>query len=157
MRALNIRKEKKELYRTVYDTVEPLRDLIKPEELTNGAEKWEDVSNEDLEREIHQSVKMNLSESNYEKLVKELAIHLWLDGMSRVKLEHLVFDTDEEALKHGYWPNGLSVLGAQAKIYDMIEEDMLSLPNVARNQAHCVAKSAVADKLDPRVNEPEYK
>lgn len=155
MKALNVHKRKKELYDTVYGTVHSLDQLIDPSEVTEHAETWSDVSEEELEREIHQSVKMNLSESNYDNLVKGMAIYFWLHEMPRVKLEDLVFDSTDEALKNGYWPYNLSVMGAEAKLYDMTTSGDISIPNTARNQAHSIAKSAVADKLDPRVDEPQ--
>lgn len=152
----SLRSREKEVYRNVYQTITPMRDSIRPDEVTEPAGSWEEVRDEDLDNEIHEAVKVDMSEGDRSNMVKGLAIRYWLEDMPRVRMQHLVFDNHEEALEKGYWPYNVSRMGAEAMIYDLNHQGEVDIPNTARNRAHSLVKSAIADKLDPRVDEPEY-
>jgi len=87
----------------------PISDLIGPQEI-DGSESWEAMDDERLEKEIHKSVEIVVSESNYAhpkvaSLIREYANTLWFHDLSRAPMDHLAFESHEAAFSEGYWPN----------------------------------------------------
>jgi hypothetical protein len=142
-------------YRKVYNETYSLDELIEPNEVTPDAETWDEVDEEDLERCIHDSIEVKTGEGHFAKEIDQLAIIEWVSDMPRVKLDDLVYDTIKEALENGYRPYKTGNMGATYRINEMIEEGRVEIPNTARNRARSLVKSAMADKLDPTVDEPE--
>jgi len=153
---IDIEKRRKDVYGKVFQSTESMDRLIDPEDINEDAGSWSEISDDELDDEIHKSVQIQTQEGHYDNLVKGLAIAEWLNGMPRVRLEHLIFDTMEEALKNNYWPYTLSDMGAEAELHEMVMDSNKDIPNTARNRAHSLVHAATADKLDPRVNEPQY-
>lgn len=142
-------------YRKVYNETYSLDELIEPSEVTPDAETWNEVKEEDLERCIHDSVEVKNGEGHFAGDIDQLAVIEWVSDMPRVKLDDLVYDTIKEALENGYRPYKTGNMGATYRIHEMIEEGRVEIPNTARNRARSLVKSAMADKLDPTVDEPE--
>jgi len=84
-----------------------LNELIDPSDVDPNAEKWEDIDPDKLDMEIHESISVIRSEnqSPYDRLAYDLAIGLWRDSMPRVPMGDMAFETEEKAVRKGYWPN----------------------------------------------------
>jgi len=97
-----------------------------------------------------------MREQQFRQEVVDLAIREWIDDMSRVKLEDLIFDTNKEALKNGYRPYDISYLGSINYTRDMVLNEGVEVPPRFINISKTVVKSAIADKLDPTTNKQEH-
>lgn len=148
--------KRKKAYRVAYRSTHSLPQMIDPEDVDENADHWNDIDNRKLDDEIHECLDVRADNSQIRSAQRDLAIHEWLDCMARVKMEHLTFESEEEALKEGYWPYHYSRLAAVAKLYDIVEDQDSKIPNTARNRAWNVVIEGTRDKLDPRVKEPKY-
>jgi hypothetical protein len=95
-----------------------------PIDLITGEDLPEDFDK--LEEELSESVGVILSESGtyhptIEALIQDLEYSLYVEEMPRVKMEHLVFDTHEEAVKEGYWPYKMSCGEALNVAYEHVD------------------------------------
>jgi hypothetical protein len=90
----------------------PISDLIGPEEVYQDADKWEDVPNDKLRREVSQSIDIILGELSWHTPLKsvmyERAITCHKENMMRAPMKHLTFETKQEAVANGYWPYKMS-------------------------------------------------
>lgn len=143
-----------ELYEEVYENAYCITELIHPSDVDEHAGSWEEVTDEALEREISQYIVDDGKHYYDSHIATETAIAAWLDDMPRVKMEHMKFDYMEEALIHGYWPNKLSSDAAMNKLDEMLMDGDVHLPSDAMDTVQFITNSAVADKYDPRVDEP---
>lgn len=150
-----IKQERDDLYHEVYASTDSIDQLVNPSDVEDGAGSWSEVDIDRLHHEIHRSVEIAIDESHHDGAIQELAIMEWLNDMPRVKMEDMVFSTRKEALAEGYWPYDLSRMGAKAKIYMLIQNQMVNIPHTARNKARNLAKKALADKYDPLTESPE--
>ena len=155
---MNIQHEKKAAYRAVYESNYLITTLIDPEEVDENADSWDDVDDDKLDDELHHAVDVQMSENNqYGGLIKELAIKIWLSEMPRVKLDDLVFETEEKALENEYWPYRVSSMEAESMLHKLVSFDRLDIPNSAFEEASGVVQAAALDKMDPRVHKPKYR
>jgi hypothetical protein len=142
-------------YRKVYNETHSLKELIDPNEVTPEATSWDEIEQEDLERHIHDSIEVKMGEGHFSGDIEQLAVIEWVSDMPRVKLDDLVFDTVKEALENGYRPYETGNMGATYRIHEMVDEGRVEVPHTARNRARSLVKSAIADKLNPNIKEPQ--
>jgi len=144
-----------DLYREVYEGTYSMDELINPSDVDENADSWAEVGDERLNHEIHRSVEISINESRFENEIKHLAVLERLHDMPRVDMEHLIFDTHEEALYESYWPFDLSRMEAASKLKDMLYRGEINIESTAYIKARNLAKKALADKYDPRVDSPQ--
>lgn len=151
----NISEERSKLYNIVYESTYSMDELINPSDVEEHAGSWVEVSDRRLDHELHKSVEISIDENQFSDEIRHLAILEWLNDMPRVNMEHLTFSKHEEALYENYWPHDLSHMGATAKLHDMVSRGDIAIEATAYNRARNLAKKALADKYDPRVDEPQ--
>ena len=84
-----------------------LNELIDPSDVDPNAERWKDIDPDKLDMEIHESISVIRSENQnpFNWIAYDLAIGLWRDSMPRVSMGDMAFETEEKAVREGYWPN----------------------------------------------------
>jgi hypothetical protein len=107
----------------------PISDLIGPEEVYQDADKWEDVPTDKLQTEISQSIDIIMGELSWHNSLKsvmyERAITCHKENMMRAPMEHLTFETKQEAVANGYWPYKMThgeVMVSLQETYPTIED-----------------------------------
>ena len=111
----SIEEARSKLYNEVYESTYSMDELINPSDIEEHAGSWVEVDDEKLDHELHKSVEISIGEDQFENEIKHLAVLEWLHDMPRASMEHLTFDTHEEALYENYWPFDLSRMGAASK------------------------------------------
>lgn len=137
---------RKKAYKTAYEEAFPLEDLITPQEVDSNAESWGDVPREELDREVEQSLTTIRHERHYDGIHKDLATLLYMHDLPRAPMEHLAFETKQEALQEGYWPNSMTNVEAHQQI---LENDVL-IPPEYYNEAWSEVSAGIYDKTHPR-------
>ena len=131
----------------------PLSDLIRPKEVTDGAETWEDVETSDLEFHIHESVDIILSERQDPKLqglLFDRAITHFLDNCQRVKMDHLADDVGREEALVSYGYRAFDMSNGEA--YCILAEHYESLREIHPDDyqaAYDAVSSGLADGMVP--------
>lgn len=148
--------KRKKAYRVAYRSTYSIPQMIDLEDVDEEANYWNDVDDRKLDEEIQECLDVRTNNSQIRSARRDLAMHEWLDSMARVRMEHLTFESEEEALKERYWPYHYSRLAAVAKLYDIVGDGDIQIPNTARNRARNVVIEGTRDKLDPRVKGPKY-
>lgn len=139
---------KRDAYKSAYDeTKYDLTDLIRPDDVKDGADSWDDISDETLDEECHESVSVMMSEGQLAGIEDELAFGIWLNSLTRAPLEDLVFDTDKEAIENGYWPNHTNKWDAEEMLR---ERGIEQCPIGIRDESREVVSAGAFDKLHPR-------
>jgi len=138
------------VYDQVYEVTYEISDLIDPSEVTDEAETWSDVDSDDLDHEISECVTVKNQERGMNGMLNELAIVFYMESLPRVSLDDLVYDTEEQALKNGYWPKRMSNYEAESVLTELHWDDEIKIPQEAFNEASWVIDSAYCDRLDPR-------
>ena len=102
------------------NAAEPLDDLIRPSDVDDDAESWDEVDDDALAAELHQATEIICGESQrpYAGYAHDLAVQLTRDAMLRVPMDVRVYDDRAEAGKHGYWPNRMD----RYRVTELIEE-----------------------------------
>lgn len=144
-------------YRETRDRAEelatPLSDLIRPNEVTDGAESWDEVDPADLEFHIHESVDIILSERQDPKLqglLFDRAMTHFLDNCQRVKMEHLSDDIGREEALVSYGYRAYDMRDGEA--YCILAEHYESLREVHSEdyqEAYDAVSAGLADGMVP--------
>ena len=98
----------KDQYRRKAEEEAPaINHLINPDDVTDGAESWQDVDPDDLDQDIARSCRVIQSENQrpYNSLAYDLMLELTRDALIRAPMDDLVFETFDEAFRAGYWPH----------------------------------------------------
>lgn len=142
----DIYEKRKEAYSEAYETAYSLPELIGPSDIDDTADTWGDITDEQIESEIAECLDVVHTESQYEGLIRDLAVTLWRDSLPRVSMDHLVFDDKAEAVRNGYWPNRMNKWDCEEILFER------DIPSDVRDEAYEVVSAGVADKLDPRAD-----
>lgn len=138
------------VYNDVYEVTYEISDLIDPSEVTDEAETWSDVDPDDLDQEISECITVKNEERGMNGMLNELATIFYMESLPRVSLDDLIYDTEEEALKNGYWPNSMTNYEAESILTELRWNDEFEIPQDAVMKASWVIDSAYSDRLDPR-------
>jgi hypothetical protein len=149
-----IKQARDKLYRKVYEHTYSMDSLINPSDIEKHAGSWEEVDDEKLDEELRHSVDISMTEGQFEEDIRHLAVIEWLQDMPRVSMDHLTFDTHDKALYEGYWPYRLSHQDAVLRLKEHIYHGEVHIGTSAQNKAREIATKALADKYDPRIEEP---
>lgn len=139
---------KREAYKKAY----PLHHLIRAEDVRDDAESWAEIRDEDIEEEVNESLSVMRSEGQYYYLQKPLAVRLKADDMMRIRMDDLVFDDRHEAVKNGYWPHKMT----RQQVFSHLFEDDVTIESGYYDDAWEVISQGIADKMNPRKEEPDY-
>jgi hypothetical protein len=131
----------------------PLSDLIRPNEVTDGADEWSDVDPDDLEFHVHESVRISLSERQDHKVMSVLydrAITHYLDECQRVPMKHLSDDIErtEALVSYGYWPYKMSRGEAYCSLAERWET-LRDVPTEDYQEAYDAVSAGLADGMVP--------
>lgn len=98
---------KSEARKLAKENATPLNELIRPSDVQEGADSWEEIDDETIEHECFESASIILSERQEpaHSIAHDLALTLWAKDLPRAPMEDLVFTTKEKAVREGYWPN----------------------------------------------------
>ena len=109
-----------EVRREAQNAAEPLDDLIRPSDVADDAETWDEVDDTMLAAELHQAVEIICSEGQYPyaALAHDLAMDMTRDTLLRVPMDDLVYDDRVEAVKNGYWPHKMN----RTRVTELIEK-----------------------------------
>lgn len=129
-----------------------LSDLINPSDIDENAALWEDIDPDTLNEELWRSVEVMQSERHmpYHGIAYDLAICLWRDNLPRAPMGDLVFETQEKAVREGYWPNKMDkwqcreILESYSSDYEYFHEYL--------NEAWESVGAGIYEAMDPRDN-----
>lgn len=123
-----------------------LSELIDPSDVQADATTWEQVDEDILRREIHESVEIMLSERQqpFDAMIHDLAVVLWRDSLPRISMDLLDTDSERDALQQGVWPNKVDKWQAREVLEETGEP-----PQDAYDTAREVVSRGMARGLNP--------
>jgi hypothetical protein len=93
------------------EQTDSLDTLVAPDDIQNGANTWDDIDSDTLEREAHESAMIMTSECQrpYDALVHDLAVVLFRNDTMRMPIRDLADHFGREgAVLEGYWPHDMN-------------------------------------------------
>ena len=112
-------RDKNEIRQDVKSQTDSITRIISPDDLVHqDIDEWENADMERLSMELYD----NMSEWSYqakhphETDIKDLALLLYREDMTRVPAADLVFDSRHKAVQEGYWLYNMSVEEVNEKI-----------------------------------------
>lgn len=98
---------KQEVRSIVMNETDSINKVISPNDLIHqDIDSWDNVDIDRLKDELAYNDYTYGINHPYDNLIFELAVSLYMDNMTRIKLDHLVFDELTECVTRGYWPYG---------------------------------------------------
>lgn len=144
---------KNEAQKRAKEYATPISDLVNPSDIDGGVERWESVKDEKLERELHKSVDIILSEITYHNKLRDIiytrAITIHKEETMRVPKEDMAMKDDKMLLSQMYWPYKMTNMECIATLQE-IYPTLKDVPTQDYQEARNEISKALTEGMKPK-------